>query len=112
MVVYPCPDRVFVPHGDERVDEPVRAAGREVGVREPEPAKVLEVVRRVEIPGDRGPCAAPAAHWVVRQDDLLLRDQERVRAEDLARPTGVLDGHEEGVRTEGLLGRELEHRWT
>jgi hypothetical protein len=41
MVVHLRPDRLLVSHGYERVDEPVRAAGCEVGVREPEPAETL-----------------------------------------------------------------------
>jgi hypothetical protein len=58
---------------DERVDERVRPAARDVVVGEPEPAEVGHVVRGVEVPGDRRAGASARCRAVGCEHDLLLR---------------------------------------
>jgi len=103
-------DGPLVAYDNECVGKCIRAAVVEVVVRESQPAEVVHVVRRVEVPGERCSRAVAWFRELVGEHDLLLDDQERLGAEYLACAPRMLDGHKERVRAERLLGREPEHR--
>lgn len=94
--VHAAADPVVVAPGEDRVDEPVAAAVRDIGLLEAEAEEVVGVVGEFEIAGQIGAGDLAGAGRVLLQDDLELRGEQRALAEDLAGLRGVLGGDEVG----------------
>ena len=94
---------------DDRIDQAVAAAPRDVGVAVAEPAQVGRVVLRGQI--DAGVRAGERARLgrLGFEHHSDLRREERVGPEDLARAGGVLNGDEIRVRACRPRRGQLEH---
>ncbi len=102
-------DGVHVAPGDERVDEAVAAARREVVIAPAHPAQVVGVVRQRQVVLREGPPDATALVPVAREHRGLLDGQERLGPQVPARERRMLDRDEVRVGAIGTLGRQLEH---
>ncbi len=99
------------PPGDDRVDQPVAAVTRQVGVGPAQAAQVVRVVGERQVALGEGPPDPAPLGGVRRQHGGLLDGEERLGTEVLPREGGVLGRDEVGVRAVGPLGGQLEHSW-
>src|SRR5262245_4104872 len=99
---------LLIAPGDERVDQPIAPAVREVVFPETEAPHALLVVREPEVEG-AGLARQPSRlRWLALEEDLLLDAEPRLGPEGLARPRGVLGRYQVGVRADRAPGGKAE----
>src|SRR5262245_50026118 len=94
--------------GDERVDQPIAPAVREIGFPEAEAAHALLVVRERQVEGAGLTGHAPRFRRLALEEDFLLDAEPRLGPEGLARPRGVLGRYQVRVRAERTPGGKAE----
>src|SRR5262245_66193652 len=84
--------------GDERVDQLIAPAIREIGFPEAETPQALLVVREPQVEGAGLTGHAPRLRRRALKEDFLLDAEPRPGSERLARPCGVLRRYQVRVR--------------
>src|SRR4029453_13363264 len=95
---------LHVAPGDERVDQPIAAAVREVVFAEAAAPHAPLVVRGPEVEGARLARHAPRLRRLALEEDLLLDAEPGPGPEDLVRSRGVLGRHQIRMRAGGAPG--------
>src|SRR5262245_66576490 len=84
--------------GDERVDQLIAPAIREIGFPEAEAPQALLVVREPQVEGAGLTRHAPRLRRRALEENFLLDAEPRLGSESLARPCGVLGRDQVRVR--------------
>jgi|GEM_PF-7092832 len=95
-------------HG-QRVDQRIAAGTAQVIVAPAEPAQVARVIDQAQVHLDAGPAQRPGAGRIDVEHHLLLRCQQRLRAEQLPGLPGVLGRYQVREGARGLLAGQPEH---